>query len=272
MLSKSKAIKKINEQAAVVESLVKVRRDSSEFKKWKRDTEIAIDNIFGHESRHIKDFQNIKYSMVFFSSATPESEFQNRYIKGLENAKAVLVSMAEEIDEYWDNESEALIKVKKEESYESISAAPVSNKIFIIHGHDSAMKESVARFIMKVGLDPIILHEQPNQGKTIIEKFEVYSDVQYAIALLTPDDTGSSIKDPDSIMCRARQNVIFEFGYFMGKLGRKNVVGLIKEEVEIPSDYSGVVYIPIDESGAWKFLLVKELKHAGFDIDANKAV
>lgn len=116
------------------------------------------------------------------------------------------------------------------------------------------------------------MHEQPSQGRTIIEKFEDHSDVEYAIALITPDDIGSSINDLDNTRQRARQNVIFEFGYFLGKLGRHKVVGLIKGDIEVPSDYSGVLYIPIDESGAWRFLLIKELKSAGYDVDANKAI
>ena len=142
----------------------------------------------------------------------------------------------------------------------------------MIHGHDAGTKETVARFIAQLGLEPVILHEQANQGRTIIEKFEDHSDVGYAIALITPDDTGSSVKEPENVRQRARQNVIFEFGYFLGKLGRKNVAGLVKGDIEAPSDYSGVLYIPIDESGAWRFLLIKELKSVGYEVDANKAI
>ena len=111
----------------------------------------------------------------------------------------------------------------------------------------AGQKETIARFLSRLGLDPIILHEQANQGKTIIEKFEDHSDVGYAIALITPDDTGSSIKEPEIVRQRARQNVIFEFGYFIGKLGRNRVAGLVKGDIEVPSDYSGVSwYTPRD--------------------------
>ena len=116
------------------------------------------------------------------------------------------------------------------------------------------------------------MHEQPNEGQTIIEKFEKYSDVGYAIALITPDDTGSSVKEPANVRQRARQNVIFEFGYFIGKLGRNRAVGLVKGNVETPSDYSGVLYISMDDSDAWKLSLIKELKSVGYDIDANKVI
>jgi predicted nucleotide-binding protein len=123
-----------------------------------------------------------------------------------------------------------------------------------------------------VKLNPIILHEQANEGKTIIEKFEHHSDVSYAIALLTPDDSAFSKKSAETVNDRARQNVIFELGYFLGKLGRKNVCALIKSKVEIPSDYQGIVYIDYDEKNAWKFQIAKELRSAGFEIDMNDLI
>ena len=115
----------------------------------------------------------------------------------------------------------------------------------------------------------MILQEQPDQGRTIIEKFEQCAQGDFAVALFTPDDVGLS--DDDDIQPRARQNVIFEFGYFIGKFGRDRVRVLVKGNPEIPSDYSGVIYIPLDESGGWKMALIKEMKSAGFDIDANRA-
>ncbi|HUU86672.1 MAG TPA: nucleotide-binding protein [Candidatus Glassbacteria bacterium] len=147
-----------------------------------------------------------------------------------------------------------------------------SKKVFIVHGHDEGSRESAARFVEKLGLSAIILHEQASKGKTIIEKFEDYADVGFAIVLLTPDDVGASSKDPEKLKPRARQNVIFELGYFIGKLGRGRVVALYKEGVEIPSDYKGVIFIPFDEHGSWKLKLTKELKTVWSDIDLNKAI
>ena len=143
------------------------------------------------------------------------------------------------------------------------------NKVFIVHGHDTEAKETTARFIEKLGLAPVILHEQPNSGRTIIEKFEVYSDVGFAIVLLTSDDVGASKKEQNNLQERARQNVILELGYFMGKLGRKRVCALHKHGVEIPSDYQGVIYIEQDQAGAWKKKVAQELVQTGFSIDLN---
>jgi len=132
------------------------------------------------------------------------------------------------------------------------------------------MKQTVARFLENIKLEPIILHEQANKGKTIIEKFESNSDVHYAVVLMSPDDVGNSKNNKDELLFRSRQNVIFELGYFFGKLGRGNVCVLLKDDVEKPSDYDGIIYIPFDEHDGWKTKLVKELKSSGLDIDMNK--
>ena len=133
------------------------------------------------------------------------------------------------------------------------------------------MKQSVARTLMKLKLEPIILHEQPDSGKTIIEKFERDSDVGFAVILLSPDDMGYKKDDgAKKAKPRARQNVIFELGYFVGKLGRNKVMALKRgDDLEVPSDLSGVVYTPFDDHGAWRLKLVKELKAAGYNADAN---
>lgn len=146
---------------------------------------------------------------------------------------------------------------------------PRSDNIFIVHGHDGEARETVARFIERLGFKPIILHEQANRGRTIIEKVEANSDVGFAIVLLTPDDegrvTGSSDFEP-----RARQNVLLELGYFIGRLGRENVCALKRGQVEIPSDFAGVVWEAMGPDGGWKQALGRELVAAGYTVDWNK--
>jgi len=147
-----------------------------------------------------------------------------------------------------------------------------NNKIFIVHGHDEQIKEMTARFIEKLGLEAVILHEQANEGRTIIEKLEKHTDVGYSIVLLSPDDVGAAITDKENLKPRARQNVLLELGYMAAKLGRTHVCALKKGDVEIPSDLLGVLYIDIDTAGAWRLMLGRELKAAGLNVDLNNAI
>ena len=144
------------------------------------------------------------------------------------------------------------------------------SKVFIVHGHDNAAKQAVARFVEKIGFEAIILHEQASSGKTIIEKIEANSNVGFAIVLYTPCDLGRSKEEEDQLKPRARRNVIFEHGYLIGKIGRKNVSALVKGDVETPNDISGVVYIKMDEADSWKYAVGKEMKACGYDVDLNK--
>lgn len=147
------------------------------------------------------------------------------------------------------------------------SMGKFENKVFIVHGHNDGQKQSVARVLEKLKLEPIILQEQANQGQTIIEKFESNSNaVGFAIILLTADDLGRAKEDTEE-RARARQNVVFEMGYFMGKLGRKHVFVLLEEGVEKPSDLDGIVYTSLKSS--WRISLVHELTACGYEVDAN---
>lgn len=142
-------------------------------------------------------------------------------------------------------------------------------KVFIVHGRDNEVKQEVSRFIESLGLETIILHEQANSGMTIIEKIERYTnDADYALVLYTPCDQGRGHheKKTHAAKDRARQNVVFEHGYLMAKLGRDNVCSLVKGDIETPNDISGVVYVNLDFGGAWKLEVAKELKACGYTI------
>lgn len=146
---------------------------------------------------------------------------------------------------------------------------PTSKRVFIVHGHDGEARETVARFLSTIGLEPIILHEQANRGRTVIEKVEANADVGFAVVLLTPDDVGRAQSASD-LEPRARQNVLLELGYFIAKLGREGVCALKRGEVVIPSDFAGVVWEEMDSAGGWKAKLGRELEAAGQEIDWNK--
>ncbi|EAB9843035.1 TIR domain-containing protein [Salmonella enterica] len=148
---------------------------------------------------------------------------------------------------------------------------PDNTSVFIVHGRDDLAKTEVARFIEQLGLKAIILHEQDNGGKTIIEKIEEYTNVGYGIVLYTPCDIGSLGNDKN-LKPRSRQNVVFEHGYLIGKLGRNKVSALVKAQVEIPSDLNGLVYTELDKAGGWKLSIAKELTREGYSIDLNKAL
>lgn len=164
------------------------------------------------------------------------------------------------IDDFWpkqDNHN------KKTSSTESNLDKPM---IFVVHGHDEGAKHQVARFLEKAKLSFKILSELPDQGRTIIEKFQHHASASnFAIILLTADDVGGT--DSTKLQPRARQNVILELGYFMALLGRERVCALKKGEIEVPSDFSGVIYKNFDTNEGWKRSLLLELQSAGFKVD-----
>lgn len=153
----------------------------------------------------------------------------------------------------------------------SMNIVKNNKKVFIVHGHDNEAKQELARVLEKSDFEAIILHEQPNSGKTIIEKSERYTDVGYAIVLYTECDKGRDKNvQIEQEKSRARQNVVFEHGYLIAKLGRDHVCALVKGDVETPGDISGVVYVPMDENGAWKMQLAKDMQDVGLPVDMNK--
>jgi hypothetical protein len=149
---------------------------------------------------------------------------------------------------------------------------PPGGKVLLIHGRDEATKESLLEFLERLELHPLVLHEQPGGGKSMMEQFGESSDIHFAIVLLTADDIATPRNKPKERQNRVAQNVIFEFGYFLSKFGQGRVCALYKEEVEIPSDYLGAVTIPMDSRGGWRLLVAKEMKQAGLEIDLNKAM
>ena len=152
-----------------------------------------------------------------------------------------------------------------------LAEAPRGTRIFIVHGHDGNVKLQVAEFLERItGERPVILHEQPHSGRTIIEKFEDHAaEVGFAVVLLTADDAGRA-KGATRLKSRARQNVVLELGFFLGKLGRSRVVALYEDGVEIPSDISGVLYTSL--AGNWHTELARELQAAGINVDLSKLV
>lgn len=210
-------------------------------------TEKSADKLAAHEN------ETMPQGILMFVSASDIVEY-NKYTKDVTSS---MIAKAKQII----LENNKNLGKNKKMDY---------TQVFIVHGRDNELKQEVARFVERFGIKPIILHEQPSQGMTIIEKIEAYSNVGFGIVLYTPCDVGYKKNHECDKMGRARQNVVFEHGFLIGKLGRSHVCALVKEEVEKPNDISGVVYVNYDEAGAWKYELAKELRSAGYDVDMNK--
>lgn len=202
----------------------------------------------------------IQFSHQFFYSGRKVSDALQSF------SAQVLVPFARDYIDFAKQRTGVVEATRRPERTE-----PAARKVFVVHGHDEGAREAVARFLERLDFETIILHEQANQGRTIIEKIEAHGDVGFAVVLLTPDDVGG-LKDGE-LSPRARQNVLLELGFFIGALGRSRVCALKRGDVEIPSDFGGVVYEPYDAGGgAWKSALGRELQAAGFEIDWNKVM
>ena len=238
---------------------------SRQFRKWSESVNSAFIHIFGEDSR-----QYLRLPGSYTINPAGIREYLDAMVSMVE-------SNLEDIKTFWDD-NETIKNEPIAQSRTSSRGSPRSErkklekKIFVVHGHDDASRESVARFLESLTFEAIVLHEQSDKGRTIIEKIEDHSDVSFAVVLMTPDDLGAAKTEIECLRPRARQNVIFELGYFIGRLGRKNVYALKNPEVETPSDYDGVVYTNLDASGGWKLNLIRELKSAGFEFDANTAM
>lgn len=248
-------------------------RDMTDLDHIKRKSEMIIRNVFGKTSKYLMDLRRISFSppIAFTSNGHPinNDEYLRTWNTGVGQLRNLYFTMIEELKLFGEDEV-SIPTLSNDQSANEVRTT--NNKIFIVHGHDEVMKEKVARMIEKLDLEAVILHEKENQGRTIIEKFSDYSNVSFSIVLLSPDDIGFPVSSPENQMTRARQNVIFELGYFIGSLGRNRVLALYREDsnFEMPSDYSGVLFIPFDTQNSWQFAVAKELKATGFDIDINK--
>lgn len=234
----------------------------SEFEYWDSAVAQWLDDKFPNSGR----------SAQWSSLSTSPLVSDGKYYDFPNSWAAFRVAVQQRLS--WLGDLGPAMRAKKQKQEKKTAKTSItSNRVFIVHGHNDAAREKVARFLEKLELEVTILHEQPNKGRTIIEKFTDYSDVAYAVVLLTADDIGNVKDTPkESLNPRARQNVIFELGYFLGKLGRERVCALYEEGVEVLTDYSGVLYITLDANEAWRLQLVKELKAVFPSIDMNKAV
>lgn len=254
-------ITKFEEIIAGIDNLINkgVSASSPDFRSWRSKTERFLRKYYGDNSYEVNEFKKLHFSLTAFWGDTPHYEFVEACKKDLEICKSMFGEYLSEM-----REEKNIHNLTPNEDYNTDNYS----KIFIVHGHDKALKQSVARCMEKQGIEAVILSEQANKGKTIIEKLEEHSDISCAICLFTADDSGKSNKETD-YKSRARQNVVLEAGFFMGKLGRERVVFIAEEGLELPSDLQGVVYT---DSKNWEIDLLKELKAIGYNIDLNQLI
>jgi predicted nucleotide-binding protein len=231
------------------------------FEVWRNSAEVTLRAVLGSDSPLLKRFEKVRYSPSVYGTGT---DFAAYRVGGVRRATALLEAAKSEVAL-----REELAQVAEtQESDEQRATAAEQGRVFIVHGHDDARKHELFRILQSLtGTEPIILHEQPNGGRTILEKLEDYAaSAGFAVALLTGDDVGRARTATDDSP-RARQNVVFEAGYFAGRLGRANVVLLHESGVELPGDLDGVVYVSLDEAGAWKMRLAHEMSNAGINVN-----
>lgn len=247
----------------ILENEVNTEKDFEELKsQYSRWNDYNVEYLKRSFNKTINEYRT-QYDkagipFIFTSRAQSLNEELKEFVEKVHNKIDNLQKLVEKAD---------LIPSEISDQKEDTKTEFNTNQVFIVHGHDELAKTEVARFIEKLGFEAIILHEQVSAGQTIIEKIESYSNVGFGIVLYTACDVGNTKNNMDNLNFRARQNVVFEHGFLIGKLGRKNVTALVKDTIETPNDISGVVYISME--GEWKLSIAKEMKNSGYSIDYN---
>lgn len=237
-----------------------IQRSGPEHKAWKAKVIAVMQGGIGEDSSTLREFRQLRYTVGVWLGAPGEAERDAQYFaKCVKDAAALIDAAIYQLE-------------LQEESAEGDSVVTSEGPIFVVHGHDDARKYELMRLLDRAaGPQAVVLHEQANRGATILEKFERHAQTaSFAIILLTGDDEGRLRGTNDSLTARGRQNVILELGVFIGLLGRTNVIVLKGLDVEQPSDINGLVYIALDDSGAWRHSLLKELEAAGIEVYFNR--
>ena len=243
-----------------------LKEAEADFNNWSEHNEIILSLLFGN-SLTVDEYKKLHHDAaprpsydsqsLIHQHPTLQHHIHQGYVYQHQKQVTMHIRCLEKIRDQ--------LEFPDEPAYASPN--PFGDDVFIVHGHDEEVKYAVASFIRRLDLTATILHEQPCIGTTFIEKFEKYANnVGFAIILLTPDDIDNKVEHQS----RARQNVIFELGYFIGKLGRERVFPLFKGKIDIPSDLAGIVYVSMDSTDNWKLKLAQGMKNAGLPIDMNK--
>jgi len=260
-IDKGKLILKIS-----ISSFAELDEAKGEYRKWSDYNNEMLKRMFNNEDPAAEYSRSAGVSIGYYERDLP------RDIENLHNDIREKIHRLESISERLELIPPADRAGQIVSDIAGAAAVVATDRVFVVHGHDNEAREAVARFIEKLDLKAVILHEKADEGRTLIEKLETHSDVGFAVILLTPDDEGREISTNKPLSPRARQNVVLELGYFIGHIGRQCVCALHRGSVEIPSDYLGVLYVPFDDAGAWQLRLAKELRARGFNINMNRLI
>lgn len=241
-MNKSELLEKLKEEIFTYDDFSEIKYKTKYISIF--ENIFGLDNRFTKEANNIADGWNVKGSIDAMYGKISHDQF-------MRNVHAAFINLLDEAIDFLKMNDE--IEMEKN---------IMKDKVFIVHGHDEKLKYQLSDWLRKIGVEPIILHEQANGGtSSILDKLERYSDVDCAIALFTADDVGS--EKGKKLQPRARQNVVFEAGMFLGKLGKKRVIVLYEEGIESPGDLGGCVYIPADKYDGWKEKLRLEFDAMG---------
>jgi hypothetical protein len=270
VIDRSEAERKLGEQTDKgVELRRREIRTAEDLKLARRDMytwcdycEALLESMFSTDKLK-REFEK---TWGFAGGTLPFSAEVQEYERDLERYLRILGSIRDRLELYDERPGGGSVVAASGRKSDAV------DKVFLVHGTNEGIKQGVARFIEHLGLHVTILHEQPNLGRTLIEKFEQEGETGFAVIVLTGDDVGAPAGKPDELKRRARQNVILECGYFIGKVGRNRVAVVNEEGLELPSDLLGIAYVPIDNQGGWKLILAREMRAAGLEVDLNKAM
>jgi predicted nucleotide-binding protein len=239
-----------------------VQRSGPEHGSWKAKVVAVMENSLGKGSATLSQFNALRYGLGIWTGAPGEAERDAQiFAETVKDAAGLIDAAIYQLELQYDSDEDSEVDIRNPEG-----------PIFVVHGHDDARKYELMRLLDRAAKpNAIVLHEQANRGKTILEMFERHAqEASFAVVLLTGDDEGRLRGSNGELTPRGRQNVIFELGVFIGALGRSNVVVLMDDGVEKPSDISGLIYIPLDAAGAWRHSLLKELQAATIEVDFNR--
>ncbi len=240
----------------------KWQRHSQEFSDWLQDALLTLRQV---DPEFERSFNQIPFSPTVVNPLMTNEVWEAAFRSGITQAiRLIDVALSELKSTQIRQEREA----PKNDGPEKTRS---KRGVFIGHGRELTCLQAVENFVIKIGFDPVVLKDQGSGGLVLLDKLEASANVDFAIILLTPDDLGR-LKDETELNPRARQNVIFEFGYLIAKLGRHRVCTVMKDMVEMPSNVLGLVHIPYDPEGIWRFKILKEMTTGGLKVDANNAL